>query len=71
MRAALKKHVLFVDQFSDDLQNKIVACSKDAIRKAESCLPEEEKYFPQFYFDSIFSFIKYLYENGNKIRERE
>lgn len=52
------------------MEKEALSCCAETLQKAEDCLPEQEKYFPRFYYDSLFSVVKYLYTNGGKIRQR-
>lgn len=43
--------------------DNIVSCSKQAITETKDCLPEEQKYFPEFVLDLAKSLVSFMYDD--------
>ncbi|EFA10305.2 uncharacterized protein LOC656540 [Tribolium castaneum] len=51
----------------EKFQEEFKKCTDDFAEKAKVCLPEKEKYFPEFYQKIFINFIEFLYNNQNTI----
>jgi len=66
IQQSVRRHRMFVTP-KDEFKQNIGKCAEAVIEKAENCLPEEEKYYPNFYFDVIYSLIDFGYANKDRI----